>query len=352
MSKFEIKLRRFRTFVLGSSSKTDLDQELRYHVEMLTVENITAGMSAKNAKAEALRRFGNIERIKSQCRGVHRGSLPGAARWTMGIVVVFGAFLWATSHLAQVSVLGQMLVITVVLCRLLVYLRAWPALTGSSASHASELSIFEATPMRGGVNIKKPQHLYSGLSPAFAESQGMRIIALGAAIVCCLCVVVIASSAKAFSNHLRHSQEKGNGAAEKFVGTWVLAAGDIYYLKDTSLPAPFRNLPQGLSRNLPLAEVSVEVRSGNITGKRRLYSYASGTNSGSPVVEKDEVDLVNIHAEANVLSGSSATPEGERVPGDWEMKLTGEKEVEVRVTGDDVPEEQKKLVLKLHRPRN
>jgi hypothetical protein len=349
MLKFEIALRRLRTFVLGSSSKRDLDEELRYHVEMLTVENIAAGMSAKNAKAEALRRFGNIERIKSQCRAVHRGSLSGAARWVMGLVVACGALLWASPQPAQVSILGEMLIITIVLCRLLMYLRAWPVLTGSSASHASESSLLRAT-ARDSVNIKVPQRLY-GLSAAFARGQGLRIVALAAVIVCGLCAVVIVSSAKALSHHLRHSQEKRNESAERFVGTWVLTVGDIYDLKDSSLPGPFGNLPQGLSRNLPLAEVLIEVHNGNITGKRLLYSYASGANSESPVVEKGEVNLVNIHAEANVLSGNSATPAGEPLPGDWEMKLTGENEVEVRVIGNDVPEEQKKLVLKLHRPR-
>ena len=209
MSQFEIKLRRLRTFVLGCASKRDLDEELHYHVEMLALDNITAGMSAENAKAEALRRFGNIETIKSQCQGVHRGSLPGASRWTIRILVVCGALLWATPHLAQVSVLGQMLIITTVLYRLLMYLRAWPALTGSSASHASELSVFKAPPMMGSVDIKEPQLLSDGLSAEFANSQRLRIVALCAVIVCCLCAVAIASSAKALSNHLRHSQERG-----------------------------------------------------------------------------------------------------------------------------------------------
>jgi hypothetical protein len=220
MSQFEIKLRRLRTFVLGPASRRDLDEELSYHVETLALDNKTAGMSTENARAEALRRFGNIERIKSQCRGVHRGSLPGAARWTMRMLVVCGALLWATPHQAQVSVLGQMLIITTVLYRLLMYLRAWPALTGSSVLNASELSVVEATPMIGS-EIKEPQLLNGGLCTEFANSQRLRIVALCAVIVCCLCAVTIASSAKALSNHLRHSQEKGNGAAKEFVGNEV-----------------------------------------------------------------------------------------------------------------------------------
>jgi hypothetical protein len=347
MLKFEITLSRLRTFVLGSSSKRDLDEEMRFHVDMLTVENIAAGMSAKSAKTEALRRFGNIERIKSQCRAAHRGSLSGAARWVMGLLVVCGALLWASPQPAQVRILGEMLIVTIVLSRLLMYLRAWPALTVRSAPRASESLLFPG-PTIDRFNVKEPQRL-NDLSAAFVRGQGLRIVALAALIVCSLCAVVIVSSAKALSHHLRHSQEKRNEAAEKFVGTWVLTVGDIYDLKDSSLAGPFGNLPQGLSRNLPLAEVVIEARSGKITGKRLLYRYASGASSESPVVEKGEVNLVNIHAEANVLSGNSATPEGEPVPGDWEMKLTGENEVEVRVTGNDVPEEQKKLVLTLHR---
>lgn len=349
MLNLETVLRRLRAFVLGSSSERDLDEELRYHVELLTMDNIAAGMSPEQAKADALRRFGNIERVKKSCRAVHRGSLSGATLWLIGIIAVCGAILWAGPYPSQANVLGQTLVITVLLFRLLMYLRAWPGVNGSSTSQASELRVFEATPTIAMEGSDQPR-LNRGFS-AYARMQMLKIAALCAVMAACLCAVVVVSSAKALSNHLRHAQENARTEADMFVGTWVLTVGDIYDLKDSSLPAPFRNLPQGLNRDLPLAEVLIEVRNGNTTGKRLLYHYTPGTNPQSPVVEKGEVELVNIRAQGNVISGDVTSPEGKQLPGGWEMKLTSDKEAEVRATGKDVLEEQKKLALKLHRLR-
>lgn len=349
MLNLETELRRLRVIVMGSSSKRDLDEELSYHVELSTMDNMAAGMSAEQAKADALRRFGDIERIKKCCRAVHRGSLSGVILSLMGIAAVCGAVLWAGPYPPEARVLGQILVITVLLFRLLMYLRAWPGMNRSSTSQASELTIFEATPTIGMKESVQPRPNL-GFS-AFGRLQMLKIGALCVVLVSCLCVVVVISSGKALSNHLR--QEKSQpGAVDKFVGTWVLTVGDIYDLKDSSLPAPFLHLPQGLRRDLPLAEVLIEVRNGNVTGKRLLYSYTPGANPQSPVVEKGAVELVNIHAQGNILSGDVTGPEGKRLPGGWEMKLTGDREAEVRATGSEVPEEHKKLVLKLHRPHN
>jgi predicted permease len=48
----------------------DLDQEIRDHIEMATQENIDRGMSAKEARYAALRKFGNVTRVKEDARGV------------------------------------------------------------------------------------------------------------------------------------------------------------------------------------------------------------------------------------------------------------------------------------------
>lgn len=184
----------------------------------------------------------------------------------------------------------------------------------------------------------------ASLSPR--RSHVFKSATLCAIVVCFLGAGVSLLSAKTGANESERRQDQNEAGVPQFVGKWVLTVGEVNDLKDARLPTPFRDLPKGLRRDLILVEVSIMSNGGTLTGKRILYRYGA---NGSDSPEKGEVELVNIRAQANVLSGDVTSPEGEHLPGSWEMKLTGAKEAEVRVTGNDVPEEQKQLVLKLHR---
>ncbi len=48
----------------------DLDQDIRAHIEMETQDNIERGMSPDGAHYEAMRKFGNVTRVKEETRGV------------------------------------------------------------------------------------------------------------------------------------------------------------------------------------------------------------------------------------------------------------------------------------------
>jgi hypothetical protein len=48
----------------------DLDQKIREHIEMATRDNIDSGMSAEEARHAALRKFGNVTRVKEDTREV------------------------------------------------------------------------------------------------------------------------------------------------------------------------------------------------------------------------------------------------------------------------------------------
>jgi putative ABC transport system permease protein len=48
----------------------DLDREMRDHIEAETEENIARGMAENDARAAAIRKFGNVTRIKEDVRGV------------------------------------------------------------------------------------------------------------------------------------------------------------------------------------------------------------------------------------------------------------------------------------------
>src|SRR6516164_6628096 len=48
----------------------DLDQDIRDHIERETEDNIGRGMSPEEARDTALRKFGNVARVKEETREV------------------------------------------------------------------------------------------------------------------------------------------------------------------------------------------------------------------------------------------------------------------------------------------
>src|SRR4051812_44249316 len=62
--------RRLRALVQRRARERDMDEELRFHLEMQTAENVAAGMSPEEARQAALRAFGGVEQIKEDCRDV------------------------------------------------------------------------------------------------------------------------------------------------------------------------------------------------------------------------------------------------------------------------------------------
>src|SRR5262249_40167621 len=53
-------LRRLRNTLLGSTVGDDFNEETRFHLDQRTEENLRRGMSDRDARAEAARRFGNV----------------------------------------------------------------------------------------------------------------------------------------------------------------------------------------------------------------------------------------------------------------------------------------------------
>src|SRR2546423_3549868 len=53
----------------------EMDEELRFHIQMRTQEILNRGLTPEEARREAERRFGNFEHIKDLCRDVRGGSM-------------------------------------------------------------------------------------------------------------------------------------------------------------------------------------------------------------------------------------------------------------------------------------
>jgi hypothetical protein len=56
-------------------AKREIDEELRFHLEMRAAENISAGMLREEATRAARRRFGNVQSVREECRDIRGTSL-------------------------------------------------------------------------------------------------------------------------------------------------------------------------------------------------------------------------------------------------------------------------------------
>jgi predicted permease len=63
----------------GSGSRSELDDEIRFHVEQATEAKIAAGMTPEEARRQALVEFGGVERAREQCHEQRHG-------WWLGTV--------------------------------------------------------------------------------------------------------------------------------------------------------------------------------------------------------------------------------------------------------------------------
>src|SRR4051812_18754912 len=65
--------RRARALLRSESIHSEIDEEMRFHVDMRTEENVRRGMSPGEARREAERRFGRLTRMKEQGYEVRGG---------------------------------------------------------------------------------------------------------------------------------------------------------------------------------------------------------------------------------------------------------------------------------------
>ena len=63
----------WRNLLDKEATERELDDEIRAYIDMLTAENIAAGMSPEMARRQALLQAGGIEQVKEQVREVRRG---------------------------------------------------------------------------------------------------------------------------------------------------------------------------------------------------------------------------------------------------------------------------------------
>ncbi|MGI9108300.1 MAG: permease prefix domain 1-containing protein [Pyrinomonadaceae bacterium] len=103
----------------------DIEEELRFHFELLRQEYIQQGMSPAAATDAALKRFGDLERIKSQCVEISRRSQPIIRALKTFLILVFlaGVLMRVFSSVPQFRQIADTLMAVAALSRLLLYAR-------------------------------------------------------------------------------------------------------------------------------------------------------------------------------------------------------------------------------------
>ena len=110
---------------------SEVEEELQFHVEMLERKFAQQGMSAPDAKAAALRRFGNFETVKRQCVNIRsRNSLLQRVLKTSAVLFALtGVSIYILSSDYKVTRIGTMFIMIALFGRLLLYVRGLSPLT-------------------------------------------------------------------------------------------------------------------------------------------------------------------------------------------------------------------------------
>jgi hypothetical protein len=106
-------------------AEREVQEELQFHLDLLTEEHCRPNMPWEEAQATALKRFGNLEQIRDECVRIARRNQPAilALKWFFGFVFVTGVLVRVFSAEYHLTRVGDILMAVGVLSRLLLYLR-------------------------------------------------------------------------------------------------------------------------------------------------------------------------------------------------------------------------------------
>ena len=127
---------------------SEVEEEMRFHMEMLERKYAQQGMSIADAKAAALRRFGNLDRVKKQCVHIsRRNTLLRRVLKTASIVIaLIGLSIHILSPDQKIAHIGDTLIMIAVAGRLLLYVRGLGSWSFFPATKQTSLSVVTDTP--------------------------------------------------------------------------------------------------------------------------------------------------------------------------------------------------------------
>src|ERR1700752_1331966 len=103
----------------------DVDEELRFHLELLTEQHLQHGDTLEKARSAALRHFGNVEQVKDQCVEIRKRKrlLTRGLKSFLLLMFLAGIFVRILGTDLHVDRVGQMLIAIAVMGRLFLYVR-------------------------------------------------------------------------------------------------------------------------------------------------------------------------------------------------------------------------------------
>ena len=118
----------------------DVQEELSFHLDMVTREYVERGLSAAEAKAATLKRFGDVGKVRKQCVQIshRRRPLRRVIKACLIALAFVGFAIRLLSEDVAVGHIGGTLVAIAVAGRLLLYVRG---LTSSSFVPTSKSSL-------------------------------------------------------------------------------------------------------------------------------------------------------------------------------------------------------------------
>jgi hypothetical protein len=124
-----------------------IEDELRFHLEMLTEHHLERNLALPEAKDAALRRFGNVEQIKEQCVAISKNNRPLIRALKSLLILVFlaGVCVRVFSPELHLTRMGDVLIYVGILGRLFFYVRGLnPSQFNSQQANSSPLKLNEA----------------------------------------------------------------------------------------------------------------------------------------------------------------------------------------------------------------
>lgn len=115
---------RFQRFD-NQQAKREIEDELRFHLDLLTDEHCQQAMPPDEARSRAEERFGNFEQIRDQCVEISmRNSLQTRAlKCLLILIFLTGVLVHVLGTEYHVTRIGDLLMMIGLLGRLLVYVR-------------------------------------------------------------------------------------------------------------------------------------------------------------------------------------------------------------------------------------
>ncbi len=104
----------------------EVEEELRFHLDLLSEKYIASGISRAEAEGFAARQFGNVDQIRDQCLEISMRNSPQvrALKSLLFLVFLIGIFVRIMGTEYHVTRMGTILMTLGLLGRLLLYVRA------------------------------------------------------------------------------------------------------------------------------------------------------------------------------------------------------------------------------------